>query len=518
MQFRRALSRAYDVLTTPKQRVGGFDWGITIALCFLGLLFTLSLPAAHESPIYAFLLAPVAISAWVGGWRLGVLAAVLTSLELKVWVYPSIGSFRFESTAHAIRYMSYLAQAGVAAFVFARLRGSEQRNRRLLAEACAARDRAELSASHLRQSEERLSLVLQSAQIGTWEWGIEEDDVICSPRCLAFFGLAPDTRMNYGRFLQAVHPDDRVRIGEAVRSALEQHRDYNIEMRALWPDGTVRWIFAIGRAHYEPGGKAVRMSGAVLDITDRKHTMEALVRSEKLASMGRMAATIAHEINNPVAAVMNSLYIARSSPGLPDQACRYLDIADEELKRVSHITRQSLGFYRESTAPSLVSVGEVFDSAVDLLKSRIKARHAYILKQYRSAPRVMVAAGELRQVACNLISNSLDAIAEHGTIALRVSSLCESDSRPQVRLTVADNGRGIDPAVRPQVFEPLFTTKESLGTGLGLWVSKQIIEKYGGFVRLRSSVDGARRGTTFSVILPAAESAERKAQAGGEAA
>jgi signal transduction histidine kinase len=324
--------------------------------------------------------------------------------------------------------------------------------------------------------------------------------------------------MNYGRFLQAVHPDDRVRIGEAVRSALEQHRDYNIEMRALWPDGTVRWIFAIGRAHYEPGGKAVRMSGAVLDITDRKHTMEALVRSEKLASMGRMAATIAHEINNPVAAVMNSLYIARSSPGLPDQACRYLDIADEELKRVSHITRQSLGFYRESTAPSLVSVGEVFDSAVDLLKSRIKARHAYILKQYRSAPRVMVAAGELRQVACNLISNSLDAIAEHGTIALRVSSLCESDSRPQVRLTVADNGRGIDPAVRPQVFEPLFTTKESLGTGLGLWVSKQIIEKYGGFVRLRSSVDGARRGTTFSVILPAAESAERKAQAGGEAA
>ena len=179
------------------------------------------------------------------------------------------------------------------------------------------------------------------------------------------------------------------------------------------------------------------------DITTQKQSEAALIRSEKLASVGRMAATIAHEINNPLAAVMNLLFLAKSLKDLPESACQYLDMADAELKRIAHITRQSLGFYRESNAPALTSVNAVLESAVDLLKSKIKAKHAVIEKQWDGDVEVTAVAGELRQVFSNLLANSLDAIDEKGTIKLRVSSAAFKNGDRCVRVTVADNGKGI---------------------------------------------------------------------------
>ena len=239
------------------------------------------------------------------------------------------------------------------------------------------------------------------------------------------------------------------------------------------------------------------------DITERKQAEEALLRSEKLASVGRMAATIAHEINNPLEAVTNLLFIAKSVKELPESVRQYLEMADAELKRIAHITRQSLGFYRESNAPALTSVNAVLESAVDLLKSRIKAKHAVIEKQWDGDVQVTAVAGELRQVFSNLLANSLDAIDEKGTIKLRVSTgAALNNGHRCVRVTVADNGKGIDASSRQHIFEPFFTTKGTVGTGLGLWVSKQIIDKHGGTIRMRSSSDGARRGTVFSIVLP----------------
>ncbi len=159
-----------------------------------------------------------------------------------------------------------------------------------------------------------------------------------------------------------------------------------------------------------------------MDISERKRAEQALLRSEKLASVGRMAAAIAHEINNPLEAVTNALFIAKSAGNLPETACQYLDMADAELKRIAHITRQSLGFYRESNAPALMSVNAVLESAIDLLKSRIKAKQAVIEKQWDGDVQVIAVAGELRQVFSNLLSNSLDAIDVQGTIKLRVST------------------------------------------------------------------------------------------------
>jgi len=252
------------------------------------------------------------------------------------------------------------------------------------------------------------------------------------------------------------------------------------------------------------------------DITGRKQAEQALLRSEKLASVGRMAATIAHEINNPLAATTNALFIAMSQKDLPEAARHYMEAADSELRRIAHITRQSLGFYREFNAPALTSVRAVLESAVDLLKSKIKSKQAVIEKEWDEDVEVIAVAGELRQVFSNLLANSLDAIEQKGTIKLRVSaSKAPKNGHNCVRVTIADNGYGIPASSREHLFEPFFTTKGAIGTGLGLWVSKQIIDKHEGTIRVRSTVTGSHTGTVFSLLLPAKPVTVARSQSAG---
>jgi signal transduction histidine kinase len=239
------------------------------------------------------------------------------------------------------------------------------------------------------------------------------------------------------------------------------------------------------------------------DNTARKHAEEALLRSEMLASAGRMAASIAHEINNPLEAMMNTLYLARKTDHLPQAALEYLDIADGELMRIAHITRQTLGFYREFSAATSNSTTGLIDSVVSLLQAKIRANGARIEQQGDDLLRVMGIAGELRQVMANLLANSLDAIDQNGRIVLRASaSVDPTDGRPRVRITVSDYGHGMVLATTKHIFDPFFTTKGSVGTGLGLWVCKQLVEKNGGSIRVRSNMEGEHRGTTFSMVLP----------------
>ncbi len=241
------------------------------------------------------------------------------------------------------------------------------------------------------------------------------------------------------------------------------------------------------------------------EISVRKRAQEALIASEKLTSAGRMAATTAHEINNPLAAVTNLLFLTKNTDGLPAPARQYLEIADGELKRIAHITRQTLGFYRESAAPSTFYVASLLDSVIDLLQAKVKSKGATVERQCDARLQITAVSGELRQVFSNLLLNSLDALGEGGKITMRASvSAGSSNGERRVRITVADNGQGIGVAARSQIFEPFFTTKGSIGNGLGLWVSKQLIEKHGGSIRLHSRTSGPQRGTTFSAVLPTA--------------
>jgi PAS domain S-box-containing protein len=368
----------------------------------------------------------------------------------------------------------------------------------------------------LRVSEERLRQGADLVGLLPYTWEPLSGALHPDMRLKALWGLPPDAVINREEFLAGVHPEDRIYLEERRARSLDPAGDgiYEAEYRVIGVDGIQRWISSRGRTTFADG-KPIFHLGVALDITARKRADEALLRSEKLASVGRMAATIAHEINNPLAAVTNTLFLARTNLDQPQLLAQYLDLADEELRRVGHIARQALGFYRESNAPALMSVNAVLESAVDLLKSRIKAKQAVIERQWNQVVEVTAVAGELRQVFSNLLANSLDAIDEEGTIKFRVSTGSASNGNRHVRVTVADNGRGIGAGARQHIFEPFFTTKGTIGTGLGLWVSKQIIEKHGGTIRMRSHSDGTRRGTVFSIVLPIKPVAEAHRQSAG---
>jgi PAS domain S-box-containing protein len=239
------------------------------------------------------------------------------------------------------------------------------------------------------------------------------------------------------------------------------------------------------------------------DNSARKQAEEALLRSEMLASAGRMAASIAHEINNPLEAMMNILYLARTVANVPAEALGYLEIADGELMRIAHITRQTLGFYREFSAATSNSASELIISVVDLLQAKIRASGATVEQQCEGTLEVMGIAGELRQVLANLLANSLDAVGPDGKVVLRASaSVDPNNGTRRIRITVADCGHGMALATTKHIFDPFFTTKGTVGTGLGLWVCKQLVEKNGGSIRVRSTTEGQWRGTTVSVLLP----------------
>ena len=248
--------------------------------------------------------------------------------------------------------------------------------------------------------------------------------------------------------------------------------------------------------------------GAVVineDITERQRAQEALMRAEKLASAGRVAATIAHEVNNPVAAVMNVLYLLRANPSLDDDATRMVTVAEEELRRVASIARNTLGFYRANSARSAVNVGALLDQVVSLYSRKLQENSIQVATRYSPDPEVMANEGELRQVFSNLLSNAIDACSDGGRIYLRIRQRRPPAGKPGLIIAVADSGAGIDPEHLPRLFEPFFTTKATVGTGLGLWVTKTIVQKHGGTIRMRTL---RGRGTVFQVFLPAEAAGE----------
>ena len=239
------------------------------------------------------------------------------------------------------------------------------------------------------------------------------------------------------------------------------------------------------------------------EITVRKKAEDALIDSEKLASVGRMAAVLAHEINNPLEAVTNVLFLAQISDGLPESVREYLETADGELKRIAHITRQTLGFYRESSSATTFPMEPLLGSVIDLLKAKVISKRATVVTQCEPSIYMTAFQGELRQVLSNLLMNSLDAVPYGGKVTLRATyATAYKGNCPSLRITVADSGQGINYETSLKIFEPFFTTKGSVGNGLGLWVSKQLVEKHNGTIRVRSHTRAPRQGTTFSMVFP----------------
>jgi signal transduction histidine kinase len=252
--------------------------------------------------------------------------------------------------------------------------------------------------------------------------------------------------------------------------------------------------------------KNSRMIGIVLvfrDISERYASQIALMRTEKLASAGRLAAAIAHEVNNPLEGLVNLIYLARNETDI-ERIRRHLLDADRELQRIAHITRQSLGFYRENSAAALFRPDVVTQEVFDFYSFRASNAQIALHVDIRTDEKAFGNAGELRQVVSNLLANSLDACTAGNAVCVRVRAGI-SPSQPElrgVRIVVADSGCGISGENLKRIFEPFFTTKKDTGTGLGLWVSRELMEKHGGRLNVRSRTTGPHPGTVFSLFLP----------------
>ena len=256
------------------------------------------------------------------------------------------------------------------------------------------------------------------------------------------------------------------------------------------------------------------------DITQMRLQDEALRKAEKLAAVGQLASSIAHEINNPLEAITNLLYLIRQS-GTIDEVQEYAATAQAELARVTEITMQTLRFHRQPSRPTLVDLGELTRAVMSLYTGRLLVRSITVSWKLLTAPKVLCLEGELRQVLNNLVRNALDAMSSGGRLSLRLHTQTVwtkgkdgEVAQKGVRLTVADTGEGISPKIAGRLFEPFQTTKETTGTGLGLWVSRGIVEKHGGRVRVRSRT-GEQHGTVFGVWLPLEASFTRTSQTTG---
>lgn len=254
----------------------------------------------------------------------------------------------------------------------------------------------------------------------------------------------------------------------------------------------------------ERGSAERQIAVFVADITLQKKSEETLRRTEKLAVAGRLAAAIAHEINNPLAALTNCLYLLSQSE-ISTEARGFLDTAQAELNRVSQITVQTLRFHRSSMRPRSTDLHELVDTVLALQQSRLAQQGIDIVRVYGKIPLLVIHDGEIRQFIANLVGNAIDALPHGGRITVRTANAKNPRSgRPGVRLTIADDGVGMDSETRARAFEPFFSTKGITGTGLGLWISREIVQKQDGVLLMRSrkSTEAKRGGTVLMAFLP----------------
>jgi PAS domain S-box-containing protein len=359
----------------------------------------------------------------------------------------------------------------------------------------------------LERGKESMRLAQQYVGIGIWEWDLQTGELAWSDEIRRLHGIEVEKfDGRYESWMESIVPEDRQHVHQSITEALASLGEYEVQYRVLFADKSMHWLEARGRTILI-GDVPVRMLGVAMDVTSRKAAEQTLRQSEKIAATGRLAASIAHEINNPLASVMNALYILRTNPRMPESTLLYVRTAEEELARVVHITKQTLGFYREISSPVMSSVPQLFEEVLAAYDERIEVGGITVHKDFSQVGPLASFPSELRQVFSNLVLNAIESISAPGNIQIRVKQGHNPQGRAGIRITVADDGCGIPAENMARIFEPFFSTKDSKGTGLGLWVSQGIVQKHQGRLRLRSSIDREKHGTCCTVFLPYVTSA-----------
>jgi PAS domain S-box-containing protein len=346
-----------------------------------------------------------------------------------------------------------------------------------------------------------LAHIVQSSQDAILTTSLEGNILSWNPRAEAMYGYASHEAI--GRSLSMLAPAERTSemssmmtqlvCGNVIQDLDTEHvRNDHQRIPVMLAASPVR----------DRDGRIVSISITARDATERKRAEAALCQAEKLSAAGRMAATIAHEINNPIGSVLNALYLLEQQ-SLTQQASAYLAIANREALRIAHIVRQTLGLVRESATPTLVDVSEILEDVLSLYQGRIRKNGVRVVRRYDVPGEMVGFPGELRQIFSNLVINAVEAMGQGGDLTLHIVRAHDLKlKQPGLRVFVADAGPGIDPAHRNRMFEPFFTTKGENGTGLGLWVTQGLIAKHAGSIRMRSCTQPGKSGTCFAVFLP----------------
>ena len=375
---------------------------------------------------------------------------------------------------------------------------------------------ADAARAEQRSAERRLRQALDATLLGTWKWSAETGLIDLDDRAAELFGTPANVPIPRNEIrAKFILPEDLGNVPEDLERVLKERGKYAAEYRIRLADGSLRWIAASGTPTLDGAtGSPSGIIGTLQDISERKNQEESLRQSEKLAATGRLAATIAHEINNPLEAVTNLIYLAKTDSSTPTPVQRMLETADTELARVSQIAQQTLGFYRDTTRPGDIDINLLLQAVVDLFGRKLAGKQLQCVLDLDPGLSIVGLQGEIRQVVSNLLVNAIDASPKTGgSIRIRARTRQRNGNRG-VSVLISDQGTGIPHHVRGRLFTPFVTTKQSLGTGLGLWVTRGMVEKHGGSVRFRSRTD-TPSGTVFCVYLPHSGASQVFAQSTG---
>jgi PAS domain S-box-containing protein len=305
-----------------------------------------------------------------------------------------------------------------------------------------------------------------------------------------------------GQSILGIIPEElRYEEDEILRTLRSGRRVDHFETKRRKKSGELLEVSVTISPVRDEHGNLVGASKIARDISDRKRVERLLIQSEKIAATGRMAAAVAHEINNPLESLMNLIYLARQNSSPEGKAYNFLLTAEQELERVSHIARQTLGFYQDSNAPRDIYLHDLVESVLTVYHAKMLSAGVSVDTQFSDLQKVSVSRGEMLQVFSNVIVNAIDAMPDGGLLQIALRKII-SASREGIQIVIRDNGTGIKPEHLDRVFEPFFTTKGQTGTGIGLWVARQLLEKRGGQISIASNTERGKSGTTITIFIP----------------